>query len=302
MIAGSRALSLILITREVAIRTVSRPKNLAPGPAAGLSRRDFLASALGAVLVAGCAAPRTNPSLRERWQIGHHFWNWDHAWNHAEFLDERLRLTALTGYDGFEAKPAEIGVGPEALRVACTHFGVRCAAIGGGIEEAVEYASRAGVGIVRAKVSRKDAPRWVDYAGERGIIIVVHPHVAEGEGAVETREQLLRYLDGRPGIFACPDTGHLMLCGSDPVRTIRDLGERCRYIHLKDVLPEMVGRCVTNGEKFCELGTGALDIPGVLDALESIRYDGWIMVERDSREPDYVRSARRMRRVLQKLI
>jgi len=38
----------------------------------------------------------------------------------------------------------------------------------------------------------------------------------------------------------------------------------------------------------------------VIKALEDIRYAGWIMVERDSREPDYVRSARNMRAVLRK--
>jgi inosose dehydratase len=112
---------------------------------------------------------------------------------------------------------------------------------------------------------------------------------------VETREDLLRYLDERPGMFACPDTGHLALCGSDPVQTIRDLGERCRYLHLKDIRPDRVGRKQGPGEKFCELGTGALDLPGVIKALEDIHYEGWIMIERDNRVPDYVASARIMR-------
>jgi sugar phosphate isomerase/epimerase len=38
----------------------------------------------------------------------------------------------------------------------------------------------------------------------------------------------------------------------------------------------------------------------VIKALEDIRYEGWIMVERDSREPDYVQSAKNMRAVLKK--
>ncbi len=264
-----------------------------------LTRRAFIGSAVsGAALaaLAGCAAAREG-----EWLIGHHFWNWDHAWNDAAHLDTRLRLTSATGYDGFEAKPAEIGVAPEALRERCVRFGVQCAAIGGGIEEAVAYAHAAGVDLVRAGVSREESARWVEYAGERGITIVIHPHVSAGDDpdAVETREDLLRYLDARPGVHACPDTGHLLLCGSDPVRTILDLGERCRYVHLKDVLPDRVGTCQQQGEKFCELGTGALDLDGVLGALRTIGYRGWIMVERDSREDDYVASARRMRSLLE---
>lgn len=102
-------------------------------------------------------------------------------------------------------------------------------------------------------------------------------------------------------MFACPDTGHLALCGSDPIRTIRDLGQRCRYIHLKDIRPEMVGKRTRKGDKFCELGTGALDLKGVLKALKDINYDGWIMVERDNRVPDYVQSAKNMRAVLKRM-
>jgi sugar phosphate isomerase/epimerase len=238
-----------------------------------------------------------------KWRIGHHFWNWDHAWNTGEFLDRRLQLTKETGYEGFEAKPEEIGRPPEEVRAKCQALGIACAAIGGSVKEGLRYAAAAGAGIVRATFPKEDTNRWVDQAGARGIILVVHPHVAQPgtQGAVETREDLLRYLDERPGAFACPDTGHLLLCGSDPVQTIRDLGERCRYVHLKDIRPERVGKRPGAGEKFCELGTGALDLKGVLQVLAAIRYEGWIMVERDSREPDYIASARNMRSVLKKL-
>ncbi len=40
--------------------------------------------------------------------------------------------------------------------------------------------------------------------------------------------------------------------------------------------PESVGHGV-----FCELGTGSIDFPGVLAALDEIGYDGWIVVEQD---------------------
>lgn len=211
-------------------------------------------------------------------------------------------MTKETGYEGFEAKPEEMGRPGAEVREKCARLGLACVAIGGGVEKGLDFAHAAGARIVRTSVPRDQCRRWVDRAGERGIILVVLPHVAPPgtRDAVETREELLRYLDARPGMFACPDTGHLALCGSDPVQTIRDLGERCRYLHLKDIRPERVGRKHGAGEKFCELGTGALDLPGVIKALQDIRYDGWIMVERDSREPDYVASARRMRETVRR--
>ncbi len=63
----------------------------------------------------------------------------------------------------------------------------------------------------------------------------------------------------------------------------------------------MVGKKTRKGEKFCELGTGALGLKGVLKALEDIDYKGWIMVERDNRVPDYVQSAGNMRALLRKM-
>jgi inosose dehydratase len=33
---------------------------------------------------------------------------------------------------------------------------------------------------------------------------------------------------------------------------------------------------------FTEVGRGCLDVPGLLDALRDIDYDGWLMVEQDS--------------------
>jgi len=234
-------------------------------------------------------------------RFGHHFYNWDRAWNHD--IDLRLRLTKETGWEGFEAKPAEFGVPPEVLKRKADALGLSCAAVGGSLKEAVDYAAAAGAHIARSAVTREDCRRWVDYAAARDVIIVIHNHIGKkgALGAVETREDLLRYLDQRPGVYACPDTGHLLLCGSDPVRTILDLGDRCRYIHLKDLDPARVGTHIRGGAAFWELGTGALDLKGVMAALEKINYHGWVMVERDSRVPDYAQSARNMRAALRAL-
>lgn len=270
-----------------------------------LGRREFLAGTAAGIasLAARTWSVAADEAKRQPWLIGHHFWNWDRAWDTAEFLDKRLELTKQTGYDGFEAKPHQIGQPAEIVKEKCARLGIQCAAIGGGLEQGIDYAYAAGAKIVRAGVPKEETKRWVDYAGERGIIIVIHPHIGQPgrPGEVETREDMLRYLDERPGVFACPDTGHLALCGSDPVQTIRDLGDRCRYVHLKDIRPEMVGKRTRKGEKFCDLGTGALDLTRVLTALVDINYRGWIMVERDSRGPDYVQSARNMRTTLRRL-
>ncbi|MBN1670835.1 MAG: sugar phosphate isomerase/epimerase [Kiritimatiellae bacterium] len=234
-------------------------------------------------------------------RVGHHFYNWPHDWTD---LDKRLQLTKETGYAGWEAKPNEIGAPAETVKAKCDALGIECAAIGAGGREGIDYAHAAGARVLRATVSKEECLELVDYAAERGIVLAVHNHLSvktRGKGAIETREDLLRYLDERPGTYACPDTGHLLLCGSDPVRTIRDLGERVGYVHLKDIDPAAVGKADKGGDNFWEIGAGALDLDGTLEALQAIGYDGWLMIERDRRVADTVASAKRMRDTLRRL-
>ena len=159
------------------------------------SRRNFLLGLLGSgAALAGAALAPEPETPPKRFLVGHHFWNWDHAWNKGEFLEKRLQLTKETGYEGFEAKPAEIGRPADEVRERCAALGIQCVAIGAGGKEGIDYAHAAGAKIVRAGVPKEEARRWLDYAGERGIILTVHPHVAGpgAAGAVETREDLLR--------------------------------------------------------------------------------------------------------------
>lgn len=237
-------------------------------------------------------------------RIGHHYYNWDWDWNRTDGLDLRLQATAETGYDGFEAWPEAMGVPAEELKRRCDARGLTCAAMtmwDGPLESVIDYAAAAGAGVVTAGFPAEETSRWVECAGERGVMLAKDNHISMKPGGVETREDLLAYVDARPGAYACVDTGHLLLCGSDPVQTILDLGERCKHVHLKDLDPAAVGSHVLDGELFWELGTGALDLAGVLDALKSIGFSGWLMVERDRRMDDYAASARRMRGALREL-
>jgi inosose dehydratase len=112
--------------------------------------------------------------------------------------------------------------------------------------------------------------RVVDIAERHGLIACFHPHLTT---IVETAEQLDRLLP-HTSISLCPDTGHVLLAGDDPAALIRAHGDRIPYVHLKDA-------DLQTGT-FVPLGTGALDLPGVMQALGEIGYDGWITVELDA--------------------
>ena len=124
---------------------------------------------------------------------------------------------------------------------------------------------------------------------ETGLRTALHPH---GSTFVETPaeiDEFLRRTDPeKVGIVF--DTGHYMLGGGDPVEGVEKYGERIQLMHFKDFNPAVVEQAKENGWNykemigagvFCELGTGAVDFPKVLETLHEVGYDGWIVVEQD---------------------
>jgi inosose dehydratase len=112
--------------------------------------------------------------------------------------------------------------------------------------------------------------RVVEIAGRHGMTPSFHPHMTT---IVETAEQIARLL-ALTSISLCPDTGHVLLAGDDPVSLIRDFRDRIAYVHIKDVDP--------HAGRFVPLGQGALDVGSVMNALREIGYDGWLTVELDA--------------------
>ena len=125
--------------------------------------------------------------------------------------------------------------------------------------------------------------------GETGLRSALHPHAAS---YVETPVEIEHFLDGsnpeKVGIVF--DTGHYALGGGDPVAGIKRYGERIWHMHLKDFNPKIVRlaaqqnltyEAMIGAGVFSELGTGAVDFPGTLKAMNEIGYDGWLVVEQD---------------------
>ena len=149
------------------------------------------------------------------------------------------------------------------------------------------------------------APRWPDDAYDRlaslldelagiapdGVRVAFHPHTATWIEAPDEVDSLAaRLAGGRAGL--CLDVGHYLVGGGDPVKAIERHGALVTHVHAKDVDPAVLerlraGRIAGFGDAvreriFTELGNGALDLAGVLGALDRIGYGGWLMVEQDS--------------------
>jgi len=125
-------------------------------------------------------------------------------------------------------------------------------------------------------------------AQDRGLHAVLHPHVGTH---VETPDEIEWFLaDGELGL--CLDTGHVLVGGGDPVTLAADHRDRVHYVHLKDVDAGLAA-AVRRGERtyadavaaglYRPLGEGDVDIAAFVTGLENGGYDGWYVLEQDTR-------------------
>jgi inosose dehydratase len=142
---------------------------------------------------------------------------------------------------------------------------------------------------------------------EAGARIAFHPHAGTFVETPAEVERLAAAIQADELPF-CLDVGHYLVGGGDPVAALRRYGDRVTHVHLKDVDPGVLGALrrreigsfgdAVRQRLFTELGSGALDLDGILAVLAERRYDGWLMVEQDSGWPPPAESAAIGRRVL----
>jgi inosose dehydratase len=124
---------------------------------------------------------------------------------------------------------------------------------------------------------------------EFGVDLVFHPHA---DTHVDTQERVERFLDDTDPRYVnlCLDTGHISYCDGDNIAIIRRFPERIRYVHLKQVDPEVRERVRAEKLSLAEavpLGVmveppyGEPDMPPVLDALAHLETDLFTVVEQD---------------------
>lgn len=121
---------------------------------------------------------------------------------------------------------------------------------------------------------------------DAGLQTALHPHWSM---AIEDGHDVQRLLESS-SVGLCLDTGHLFLAGTDPVDVARLAPDRVLHVHLKDVdagAAEKVRRgevrfrqAVIDG-LFTPLGSGGVDIGGVIRTLEANGYRGWYVLEQD---------------------
>jgi inosose dehydratase len=278
------------------------------------TRRDFLmASALG--LAAGAkrglslGLPSLDPNAprRQSFKVGYQLLSWGRCYPIA--LWHGVRDCAILGYPGIEVEytVAPLYRGRESEFIApMRRNDMQLAAIYSSTDLhdpaqayvnrynnliAAKFAQQQGTRVLvlggfeareRTAVQFREYARQANALGKEilettGVRIGVHPHYGS---LVQDRSAIDRVMETTdPRYFSlCPDVGHLLAGGMDPVEVIRTYAERIIHVHLKDYQPPTAPG--TFG-KFLELGQGKVDLPGVVHELIRIGYSGWADVELD---------------------
>ncbi len=122
----------------------------------------------------------------------------------------------------------------------------------------------------------------VPEAAARGVRLAIeNKQAGSGRDLILTPEEHLRALEGRPGLGACLDFGHLHTLREDPAHFVAALGERLVHVHLHD----------NQGERDEHLGLGQGTVPweAALRALAATGYRGAVILEIP--DPDQARDS-----------
>lgn len=133
--------------------------------------------------------------------------------------------------------------------------------------------------------------KWSEYSYSLGMKSSFHPHAATYIETPEETKALFQLLSDRVGL--CLDVGHWLVGGGDPVTAVHEYGARITHVHVKDVDSKVLSElkagsiagmelAVTKHKLFAPAGTGALDLAGLLVALDQVGFNGWLMSEQDS--------------------
>jgi inosose dehydratase len=121
-------------------------------------------------------------------------------------------------------------------------------------------------------------------AKDRGVISSFHPN-SPHSSITRTEEDykvILESLDSSVTGW-CPDVGHIINGGMDPLEKMKEYQALINHMHYKDW---------DGNPEFALMGKGKVDLVGITQWLKDIRFPGWIICEDEGKEaledPDFV--------------
>lgn len=113
----------------------------------------------------------------------------------------------------------------------------------------------------------------LDEAKALGVTLGIEPEPGLFiQSASEYLEFKRTFFDDEPILRMNCDLGHLFCVGDDPAEVIRAIPDQIAHVHLEDIGTNRVHQHLTPGK-------GAIDFTAIFNALDDVRYEGWVTVE-----------------------
>jgi len=111
----------------------------------------------------------------------------------------------------------------------------------------------------------------VPTAEEVGVDVLIEP---EPDLLIETTDHFLEFADriDSEAVGCNFDAGHLFCVGEDPAAAVETLAEHTEHYHVEDIPADRT-------HEHTQLGDGAMDVDGFLEAVDDSGYDGFVTVE-----------------------
>ena len=111
-----------------------------------------------------------------------------------------------------------------------------------------------------------------------GVKLGYHNHMGNLGEKPEEVDAVLAASDPKAVTFEL-DIAHYTQGGGDPVAAVKKYADRLGFLHFKDVVATPTDK---RPYKFVELGQGKVNVTGVVDALKSVGFRGWGIIELDA--------------------
>jgi inosose dehydratase len=258
------------------------------------SRRDFVikgvaammaGTTLNAVYAGNAPVPEKKEDLFKLGVAGYSFVHFK--------LDEALAMMKKTDVRNLCIKDFHLPYKSTAEEIAAFHEKLKQSNVTGyavgpiyvksttDIDNAFDYAKRAGVKLIVGIPNHEDLPYLEKKVMEHDIRFAIHNHGPEDKlyPNASVIHDLIKNLDSRIGI--CFDMGHDTRDGQNAVADLGKYSKRIFDIHLKNVT-------ATNKDgTTCELGRGVIDIPAFVKMLRKVKYSGSCSLEyeKDMKDP-----------------
>ena len=192
-------------------------------------------------------------------------------------IESALDAIAAAGYRGVEFAQRPQHLPPlHTLLEMLKKRGLAFLGLAGGmLWERVEYCGNIRPLYLYVEDWNEDAPD----ALKRGFTLALHPHAYK---AVHRLSDARALLAKHPDLKWMPDVAHTSVVGDDPVAALHLAEDRMSVVHFKDWTAAYGRSAHRFARGFTELGRGELPLHRMLEELDRMKYDGWLVVEQDS--------------------